>query len=218
MAIRPHRPNHEHRVLSSAHPAVEGIVILTILGRPAGRGAHPGAEVGARHRSGKSQDHPVHPGAGVEARHPNGKSQDRRVHPGAEVGVPRRSERKGGRHVVRRKERSLQLPLRQNVEVGPLARERGMMWVSGLVDGRVMVSRRREGHLGKSGVKFMLELANWVEGVDQGQLMMGNQEMRSKLAKSHHVENAERLDDAFASPSPVCIVWNNIYKPLRSTK
>jgi hypothetical protein len=98
-------PNHEHRVPSSVHRAAEGIATLTTLALLV--------------------DQEPLPEAGVEVRHLNGKSQDPLVH--LEVGVRLRNGKREGRHVVRKSGRSLQLQLRQNVEVDLPVRERGRM-------------------------------------------------------------------------------------------
>lgn len=119
--------NHEHRAPSSVHRAIEGIVTLTTLGLLV--------------------DQEALPEAGVEVRHLNGKSQDRLVH--LEVEVRLRNGKREGRRVVRRNGRRVQLQLRRNVEVDLLVRERGRMWVLGLVDGRVTESRKRGGLLGQ---------------------------------------------------------------------
>jgi hypothetical protein len=107
MVIPLHLPNREHRAPSSVHRAVEGIVTLTTLVRLV--------------------DQEALPEAGVEVQHLNGKSQDPPVH--LEAGVRLRNVKRVGRHVVRKSGRSLQLQLRQNVEVDLLVRERGRMLV-----------------------------------------------------------------------------------------
>jgi hypothetical protein len=107
--------NHEHRAQSNDHQDVDAIVTLTTRGL---------LVVNAREAL-----------RGVEVQRPSGRNQGRRallrlgVAVGAEAAVRHPSVKEPGRHVVRRREKSLLLLHRRSVEVDLLVRERGMMLV-----------------------------------------------------------------------------------------